>query len=213
MMENKPVIYVVAGPNGIGKSTSVYSVLPINIPIINADDIAKQFREELKDINVQEIANAEAIRVMNEYLFKKESFGFETNLADNDTWQFLTRVKLIGYQVVVHFFCSDNIDLCINRVLGRTKEGGHFVREDIIRGRYANAIKLLRYYKDSPDLLILTDNSTVPTDVCKIADGKIELENHPIPKWVIDIISESTKSVYEPDSIDEIREKYKKTKQ
>ena len=54
-MENKPVLYVVAGPNGIGKSTSVYSVLPINIPIINADDIARQLREELKDFNIQEL--------------------------------------------------------------------------------------------------------------------------------------------------------------
>lgn len=109
------MVYVVAGPNGIGKSTSAYSVLPINIPIINADDIAKQLREELRDLNVQELANAEAIQRMNSYLARKESFGFETNLADNDTWEFLKRMNLIGYEVIIQFFCTDNIDLCINR--------------------------------------------------------------------------------------------------
>jgi len=212
-MEPKPVVYVVAGPNGIGKSTSAYSVLPINIPIINADDIAKQLREELRDLNVQELANAEAIQRMNRYLARKESFGFETNLADNDTWEFLKRMNLIGYEVIIQFFCTDNIDLCINRVLSRTSEGGHFVREDIIRGRYHNAIKLLKHYKDIPDLLLLTDNSTIPTDICQMTKGTLTFHEVPVPEWVRSILSDNSPAKSKDETIEEIRERYRRGKE
>ena len=211
-MESEPFVYVVAGPNGIGKSTSAYSVLPINIPIINADDIAKQLREELLDLNVQELANAEAVQRMNKYLARKESFGFETNLADNDTWEFLKRMNLIGYKVIIQFFCTDNIDLCINRVMSRTSEGGHFVREDIIRGRYHNAIRLLKHYKKVPNQLLLTDNSTVPIDICRIVNGEISFEDVPIPQWVMEILTEATISRPKDETIEEIRERYRRGK-
>ena len=39
-----PTIYVIAGPNGIGKTTSSYDILPGNVPIINSDEIAKEAR-------------------------------------------------------------------------------------------------------------------------------------------------------------------------
>ncbi|HXL55895.1 MAG TPA: hypothetical protein VN958_06550 [Chitinophagaceae bacterium] len=38
------VLYVIAGPNGIGKTTSSYDLVPINTPIINSDEIAKEAR-------------------------------------------------------------------------------------------------------------------------------------------------------------------------
>ncbi len=40
-----PTIYVIAGPNGIGKTTSSFDLLPKNIPLINSDEIAKEARE------------------------------------------------------------------------------------------------------------------------------------------------------------------------
>jgi predicted ABC-type ATPase len=56
-MENKPTLYVLAGPNGIGKTTSFYDFVPQNMTFINADDIAKQLREKSGEVNIQEIAN------------------------------------------------------------------------------------------------------------------------------------------------------------
>lgn len=37
-----PALYVVAGPNGIEKTTSRYDLAPGNTPIINSDEIAKE---------------------------------------------------------------------------------------------------------------------------------------------------------------------------
>jgi predicted ABC-type ATPase len=40
-----PTIYVIAGPNGIGKTTSTYDLIPQHIPIINSDEIAKEVKQ------------------------------------------------------------------------------------------------------------------------------------------------------------------------
>ena len=43
-----PTLYVIAGPNGIGKTTSSYDLFPANIPIVNSDEIAKEIRNETR---------------------------------------------------------------------------------------------------------------------------------------------------------------------
>ena len=39
-----PTLYIIAGPNGIGKTTSSYDLVPANTPIVNSDEIAKEIR-------------------------------------------------------------------------------------------------------------------------------------------------------------------------
>jgi predicted ABC-type ATPase len=89
-----PTIYVIAGSNGIGKTTSTYNLIPQNIPIINSDEIAKEIKLAGHiHGNTQEYANHKAIDLVNEQLKKQGSFAIETNLADNDTWKFLSSVQ------------------------------------------------------------------------------------------------------------------------
>ena len=38
------MLYIIAGPNGIGKTTSAFDIIPQNIPIISYDEIAKQVK-------------------------------------------------------------------------------------------------------------------------------------------------------------------------
>ena len=54
-----PILYVIAGPNGIGKTTSSYDLIPSNIPIINSDEIAKEVRSAgiILSGNTQEYSN------------------------------------------------------------------------------------------------------------------------------------------------------------
>jgi len=37
-----PVLFVIAGPNGIGKTSSDYDFVPNNVPVINSDEIAAE---------------------------------------------------------------------------------------------------------------------------------------------------------------------------
>lgn len=58
-----PTLYIIAGPNGIGKTTSSFDLVPANTPIINSDEIAKEIRNAgLVNVNTQEYSNREAIR-------------------------------------------------------------------------------------------------------------------------------------------------------
>lgn len=62
-----PTIYVIAGPNGIGKTTSSYDLVPANTPIINSNEIAKEVRNAgIISVSTQEYSNQEAIRLMEE---------------------------------------------------------------------------------------------------------------------------------------------------
>jgi len=42
----QPSFYVVAGPNGVGKSTASFQYLPEGVELINSDDIARQIRQQ-----------------------------------------------------------------------------------------------------------------------------------------------------------------------
>lgn len=208
-MDNSPVLYILAGPNGIGKTSSFYDFVPQNFTFINADDIAKQLREKSGDMNIQEIANGEATSQMNQLIAKKASFGFETNLADNETWKFIETIQLIGYQIIIDFFCVDSIQICINRVNNRVKEGGHFVRPDIVKMRYESGLKLLKYYKHIPDTLILTDNSSTPIKFVEMRKGEIIFRKENPPIWVQNMIEKVVEKDNLDKTIEEIKQRYK----
>ena len=209
MMENEPSLFILAGPNGIGKTTSFYDFIPQSTTFINADDIAKQLREKSGDVNIQEIANGEATKLMNDLIAQKASFGFETNLADNETWKFIENMQLIGYQIIVNFYCIDDIEICIKRVFNRVKEGGHFVRPDIVRMRYENGLKLLKYYFNLPDKLILTNNSDLPIEFLIAEKGEIIYRKNNLPEWIISVLPELKNDILVDKSIDEIKQKYR----
>jgi|HubBroStandDraft_1064217.scaffolds.fasta_scaffold210081_1 predicted ABC-type ATPase len=55
-----PTLYIVAGPNGIGKTTAFFDVVPRDIPAINSDEISAEIRRRGDaPANTQELANAE----------------------------------------------------------------------------------------------------------------------------------------------------------
>src|SRR6516165_6111406 len=124
-----PTLYVIAGPNGIGKTTSSYDIIPLNIPIINSDEIAKEIRKAgiILPGNTQEYSNNEAIRLMEEQRELNNSFSIETNLADIDTWKFLLEMQKTGYELHVLYMSTDSLDVLNQRIKERVQLGDHFV--------------------------------------------------------------------------------------
>src|SRR5258708_1364622 len=107
-----PTLFVIAGPNGIGKTTSSYDLVAKNVPLINSDEIAKEARiAGLLSVNTQEYSNQEAARVVDEQLNQRNSFAIETNLADVETWKFILKVQEIGYELYIKFISTDKLDL------------------------------------------------------------------------------------------------------
>ncbi|MEX2233780.1 MAG: hypothetical protein WD824_16565 [Cyclobacteriaceae bacterium] len=83
-----PELHIVAGPNGVGKTTAFTTIVPQGLEYVNADMIAKTIKEKAGGLNTQDIANQEAAKIFYDKAARKESFAVETNLYDVDsTWR------------------------------------------------------------------------------------------------------------------------------
>lgn len=215
-----PTLYVIAGPNGIGKTTSSYDFVPKNTPVINSDEIAKEARiAGLLSVNAQEYSNREAMRLMEEQREKRNSFAIETNLADLDTWKFLLEMQKTGYKLYLNYVSTDDIDMLNNRISERYKLGEHFVRPEIVSERYINGLNLLNHYFDRPDTLELFDNSKQMIRVAQVHQGQIIEMSNVLPNWVTQYlgqhfqrqIQQQTK-IRDLGNIDEVRKSYEQLK-
>jgi len=214
----RPILYVIAGPNGIGKTTSDFDFIPGTIPIINSDEIAAEAkRAGLITGSTQEYANGEAVRIMNEYLSKSISFGFETNLCDLDTWKFLLKIQETGYRLHIIYVSTSSLKTLNARISNRVKEGGHFVRPDIVEERYLSGLQLLNHYFDKADGLQLFDNSESMRLEVELENGKaitaVVLEA--LPKWIVNFLpnvlgmnSPAQTKERDLNSVEEVRKKY-----
>ena len=214
-----PTLYVIAGPNGIGKTTSSYDVIPINTPIINSDEIAKEIKNTgiIPAGNTQEYSNSEAIRLMEEQRKLNNSFAIETNLADVDTWKFLLEMQKTGYELHVLYMSTDNLDVLNKRIKERVQLGDHFVNPSIVEERYVTGLKLLNHYFPKPDRLQLFDNSTKVQLLADIRQGKNIHITHKLPDWVIKYLGQHFQQKLKQEikiedmrDIDEVKKAYKK---
>ncbi len=90
---------------------------------------------------------------MKQHLDTKNTFAFETNLSDEETWKFLKGVKSTGYIIHLIFLSTDHLLLLHNRIQERMLRGDHYVRPDIVEERYYVGLKLLGHYFKLPDVV------------------------------------------------------------
>jgi predicted ABC-type ATPase len=144
--EHKPVIIVVAGPNGSGK-TSLTQDLRLHQWVagegcvyVNPDDIAQ---EKFGDWNSPEStlnAAREADRIREECLAKGLSLVFETVMSAPNKIDFLRRAKETGYFIRLFFVSTNSPTINAARVAQRVTEGGHTVPIEKIISRYTKSI-------------------------------------------------------------------------
>ncbi len=160
-METKN-LYIIAGCNGVGKTTASYTILPEIIDckeFVNADEIAKG----LSPFQPEKVA-FEAGRIMinriNELLRENETFAFETTLSTRSYRNKILEAKKQGYIVTLLFFWLNNVELAKERVRIRVKEGGHNIPKKVIERRYFNGIyNLFDIYLPIIDGVLIFDNS------------------------------------------------------
>lgn len=168
-----PTLFIIAGCNGAGKTTASFTVLPelLNIKeFVNADEIARglsPFQPEKVSIEAGRIM----LNRIDDLVKNEQDFAFETTLA---TRSFVPLCKLAqqkSYQVCLTFFWLDTVELAIERVKQRVKEGGHDIPEETIRRRYTSGIQnFFTLYKNLVDYWLFIDNSQADQEL--IAEGK-----------------------------------------
>jgi predicted ABC-type ATPase len=155
-------LYIIAGCNGAGKTTASFTILPDILDckeFVNADEIAKG----LSPFQPEKVA-FEAGRIMlhriDELLYQKENFAFETTLSTKSYKNKVLAAKNKNYNVTLLFFWLKNPELAKERVKTRVLEGGHNIPEDVIERRYARGIiNLIEIYIPISYQVLIFDNS------------------------------------------------------
>ncbi|MEO7035985.1 MAG: zeta toxin family protein [Polyangiaceae bacterium] len=155
-------VLILAGPNGAGKTTFAreFLVPEANCPtFLNADMIAT----ELSPHGPEQVAMRAArfmLQRMREEVAKGESFAFETTLANRSYARSIREWQTAGYHVALWFLALSSVDVALARVAQRVVQGGHNIREDVIRRRFlAGRANFDELYKDLVDAWVLYDNS------------------------------------------------------
>ncbi len=188
-----PTLYVLAGPNGTGKttfySTAVESgFISSNLPFINVDIITKNLGGYTEEnyVKASEIYR-HAVKTQME---SNSDFMIESNLADSRSYDWLSLVKSKGYQIVLYYLSTDDVMINIGRVQRRVIEGGHDIAESIIKTRYLQSHSYLKTKISEFEEIYLIDNSTDNPQVqIKIAGGVIVEKATHLLNWIKEVIS------------------------
>jgi predicted ABC-type ATPase len=143
MPPEQPVVGVLAGINGAGKTTASQKLLGDQLSLlsfVNADIIARG----INGFDPESVA-AEAGAIMIERIRKlaeeRADFALETTLAGRTYISFLRRVRAEGYRVELYYFWPPSVEMAIQRVKDRVATGGHTIPEATIRQRYARSMR------------------------------------------------------------------------
>ncbi len=185
----RPVIYVLAGVNGAGKSSVGGQILlDHDYPWFDPDGFAREYRAITGRDQTQANAYAwhEGMRRLRRAMNERKHFAFETTLGGDAVTAALMEA-CHTHDVFVWYCGLASADLHLQRVQARVAAGGHDIPEARIRERYVksplNLIRLMPYLAE----LRLCDNSTQaaadgtlpdPVLVLSMTGGEIK---HPRP--------------------------------
>ena len=186
----KPILIVIAGPNGSGKTSITTKILHHEwvkeCIYINPDNIAK---EKFGDWNnPQAIINAANLskEIRQNCIENFQSLIFETVLSAGDKIDFILEAKKRGYFIRIFFVGTNTPSINASRIAQRVMEGGHDVPITKIILRYSKSIANCAVCAKIADRLYVYDNSIdfeEPILLFKITDGNTAKVYNKINKW------------------------------
>jgi predicted ABC-type ATPase len=143
-----PTLYVLGGANGVGKTTWYQlgienkSINP-ELPFINIDLIVLR---ELGGYTAENLAKADQIarERMKALLQERRDFMIESNLSKSADYDWIALMRKNGYETVLFFLGTSDVEINKNRVQARILEGGHAVADAIIEQRYQMGLSYLK---------------------------------------------------------------------
>ena len=157
-----PRCVIIAGPNGAGKTTFAREFLPKDagvVHFVNVDLIAaglSPFRPELAALAAGRLALREVDRLAE----AKISFGFESTLSGRTYVGRLERWKHRGFSIEIVFLRLASVDLAVERIAARVKQGGHDVTTADVLRRYERGWRNFETaYRPLADVWAVYDNS------------------------------------------------------
>jgi predicted ABC-type ATPase len=138
-----PTLYIIAGPNGVGKTTFADRYLPDEakqLEFVNADLIARGLSPYASD-SVTFEAGKILLRRVRELIAHRTGFSWETTMSGRTAVSWLRQAREAGYVLKAYFLWVRDPETTIRRIRQRVAEGGHSIPEDVSRRRFYKTIQ------------------------------------------------------------------------
>ena len=195
---HKPVLIVIAGPNGSGKTTITTQILQHewmeDAVYINPDQIAKDRFGDWNSPNaiMQSVKYCEAMR--EDCLREQKSLIFETVLSADDKLDYIRRAHEAGFFIRFFFVATSHPSINASRIARRVMKGGHDVPITKVISRYYKSLLNCRRVSQIADRTYIYDNSIdnqEATLLFRMVDGKAFKRYIAVmPEWADTILAD-----------------------
>lgn len=161
MAKRRPRCIVIAGPNGAGKTTFAKEFLPNEAGIlhfVNADLIAAGL-SPLDPPAAQVAAARILLKELDRLASAREDFSFETTMSGLTYLGRIRKWKASGYRMELVFLKLPTVEMALDRVAQRVRQGGHHVPAADVRRRFKRGWRNFEAaYKLTVDAWAVYDN-------------------------------------------------------
>lgn len=176
-MTNGKVLWLVAGPNGVGKTTYARRYIEAfsgSRNFVNLDEIARglsPFDPEAERVRAARVSLDFLRDTLEAPNGGRRAVTLETTLAGRTHLRTIELAKRHGWRIHLLYFAVRDVEISLARIARRVSEGGHDVPEADARRRFERSIANFPAYAAKADLWRVFDNNANQPVV--VAEGRV----------------------------------------